>query len=126
LRTERGSVLLHVMVTGVLLALISATILRMSLLRYQMGGRGATVLQEKRADQSGLSSVLAGWNAAQTTCKNNVTNYTCAPAAGASPGVCGCTCTPNVQTNPPTLPTIVAGPGLITACPITITSINMP
>jgi hypothetical protein len=93
---RRGSILLHVMVTGALMALIAASLLRMSMLRYQMGGRGAKILQEKRDDQSALAAVIAVWN-------NNATpNATCsaAPAgwggctsAAVPPNNCNCTCT---------------------------------
>ena len=48
--SRRGSVLLHVLVTGVMIALISATLLRMTMFRYQMAGRGAHTLIEKRDD----------------------------------------------------------------------------
>jgi hypothetical protein len=91
------------MVTGVLLALISATILRMSMLRYQMGGRGAKVLQEKRDDQAALAAVIATWN------QNATPNAVCSGSPGAGwtvnvagvPGTCNCQYTRNFVAGPP-------------------------
>jgi hypothetical protein len=86
---RRGSILLHVMVTGALLALIAATLLRMSMLRYQMGGRGASVLAEKRDDQGALANVLAAWNANNAVCSAVPTGYSC---GALSAGTCNCSC----------------------------------
>ena len=47
---QRGSVLLQVMVTSVLVALIAASLLRMSMLRYQVTSRSAKALQGKRVE----------------------------------------------------------------------------
>ena len=92
MRTERGSVLLHVMVTGVLIALIAGSLLRMSLLRYSMGGRGAKVLQEKRDDQGALAGLLAVWNNANKNCPAALpAGYVYTFNAGA--GSCNCVMT---------------------------------
>lgn len=119
-RGTRGSVLLHVMVTGALVALIAALLLRMSMLRYTMAARGAKALQEKRYDQAALASILSAWNSVNITCANNVPNYTCAPAAGSTPGSCGCTCTPSLA-NFPTVNTS----GTVAQCQMNIVSTDM-
>ena len=115
MRTERGSVLVHVLLTGVVVALIAATLLRMSLLRYQMAGRSEKMLKEKRANQGGLASVMSAWNSVNTSCANNVpasSGFTCSgTVAPGPPGVCGCTC---VQSSAPDSPFY---PHAIYTCP---------
>ena len=120
---NRGSVLLHVMVTGALIALISATLLRMAMLRYQMGGRGAIILQEKRDDQQVLAAILAAWNnanggAGQTCANVAIAGYAWAGTAGA----CNCSYTPAPQTAPPTKPTFTTNGGTPDSCALTIVS----
>ena len=93
-----------------------------------MAGRSAKMLSEKRDDQAALASIMTAWNAVNTTCANPPpsTNYSCAPFAAGYPGFCGCTCSPITQTNPPSLPNVVAGPGTVASCPITIVSYEAP
>lgn len=127
--------LLHVLVTGAVVALIGASLLRMALLRYMMGARSGKLVVEKRADTGAYANLLTLWNAQSKTCYSDggaVSGYTCTPNANGSPvpGICGCTCTPVAQTNPPTLPTVYAGQGLApggtpTNCPIYIKSPDM-
>ena len=91
---KRGSILLHVLVTGALIALISATLLRMAMLRYQVTVHATNGTQERRYDEGALNLIIGAWNSVNIACANNVPNYSCAPAAAVSPGNCGCTCTP--------------------------------
>lgn len=112
------------MVTGVLVAIISASLMRMAMLRYQMGFRGAIVLQEKRDDQALLSSIIGAWNSA-----NGGTGQSCANVAiagftyGGTPGTCTCTYSPTAQTVPPTIPSVVAsGGGPNGTCTLTLSS----
>lgn len=86
---KRGSILIHVLVTGVLVALICATLLRMSMLRSQMTARNAAVLQDKRNDQGGLAAVFAAWSTGP--CSVLPAGYKWAVAVAA--GNCGCTLT---------------------------------
>lgn len=126
---KRGTILLHVMVTSVLVALIAATLLRMSLLRVAATARSQKILIEKRDDQAVLSSILSAWNSANggsgQTCANKpITGY----AYSGVPGTCNCSYTPNPQTTPPSLPTFTAG-GTVNAyggCPIKIVSADRP
>jgi hypothetical protein len=119
---KKGTILLHVMVTSVLVALIAATLLRLSLLRVQAASRGQKILTEKRLDQGALASIVAYWNSVNMTCANNVPNYSCAPAAATIPGSCGCTCTPTVVQNPP-LPTVTTN-GTPASCQLNIGAAN--
>ena len=128
---ERGSILLHVMVTGAVMALIAATLLRMTMLRYQVSSRSQKILAENNDNQAVLSSILKAWNSANggggQTCANVViAGY----AYAGTPGTCNCTYTPSPQTVPPTLPTfattgnVVMGsaPNTFTTCGVTMVS----
>lgn len=120
-RGRRGSVLLHVLVTGVLVALIAATLLRMSVLRYTIASRGGKALAEKRYDQAGFHAILTNWNVANTVCANNVPNYSCAPASVTPPGACSCTCTPALANFPTVTASLVGG-----NCQLNIVSTDLP
>ena len=120
---ERGSILLHVMVTGAVMALIAATLLRLTMLRYQVSSRSQKMLQETNLDNSGLAALLGAWNKVNETCATSAV-YTCLPAAAAPPGICGCTCTPTAAGNPP-WPTVTTAPsGTPGICTLTIGAAN--
>jgi Tfp pilus assembly protein PilX len=118
---KRGSVLLQVLVTSVVVALIAATLLRMSLLRAQAASRGAKSLQEKRSDQAALASLLETWNQKQMVCASPTPDYTCVPASAVIPGKCGCTCAPTTAGFPTVTTALVGG-----ICQLSIVSINIP
>jgi hypothetical protein len=103
-----------VLVTGALMALIAATLLRMSMLRYQMGGRGAAVLQEKRDDQGAMANVISAWNNVNSVCGANPPTF--GAGCGGNPGVCSCTCTQAV-TGVTVTAAVVSG-----VCRLTLTS----
>lgn len=97
---ERGSILLHVMVTAVLVSIIAAGIMRLALFRSQMAARGAIVLEEKRDDTGALATVASQWSTVP-----GVTSVCSGPPPGwtgcSNPGNCACTCTgpaPNAVT----------------------------
>ena len=109
---KKGSVLLHVLVTGALIALIAATLLRMALLRYQITAHATATTKERRADEAALNMIITAWNMNNVACSNtNLSNYSCAPAATVPPGNCNCTCTPTGAAATASFPTIVAGGG---------------
>jgi len=110
---------LHVLVTGALVALIAATLLRISVMRTAVSARSGKALQERRYDEAGLNAIISNWNAVNTVCANNVPNYSCSPASGSPPGSCGCTCTPSIAN----FPTITAGGN---PCALTIVSTDLP
>ena len=120
---ERGSVLLHVMLTSLLVAIIAAAILRMTALRYQMGYRSAIILQEKRDDQALLAKIIGAWNSANggsgQTCANvSIAGY----AYSGTPGTCSCSYSPTAQTSPPTIPSVVTAGGGADSCTLQINS----
>jgi Tfp pilus assembly protein PilX len=89
---ERGTVLLHVLVTSALVAVIAATLLRMTLLRAQATARSAQVVQAKRTGGSALDNLIQAWNQNNQNCSSAPVappDFTCVGAAGS----CNCTCT---------------------------------
>ena len=116
---KRGSVLLHVLMTGALIAFISATLLRVALMRFAVTTRATNTTKERRYDEAALAAIVGAWNSVNTACANNVPNYTCAPASVTPPGTCGCTCTPTQQYFP-----IVTNSGGVPPCTLTIGAAN--
>lgn len=115
-RKERGSILLHVMVTSVVVLFISAAILRLALMRYKMNSRNEYVIKEKRGDTGALGALTSTW-AVNGLCSSAPPIYTC---AGATVGNCGCTCTPNAGSPYPTVETA----GTAASCKLTIGRLN--
>lgn len=93
---KKGSVLLHVLMTGALLALISATVLRLAMLRYMVTARTTQVNQERRYNETALSLLTTQWNSANKYCASVAGNYSCTGGLGYSPPLisCNCTCSP--------------------------------
>ena len=110
------------MVTGVLIALIAATLLRMTMLRYQMGGRSALIMQEKRDDQQLLASIVSAWNSANGGAGQTCANVAIANYTQSASGSCGCSYAPTAPNslNLPTITTAVTPNG----CQLTIVSVD--
>ncbi len=107
---RRGSVLLHVLVTSVLVALIAASLMRMALMRYTIASRGSEVLAAKRMAQAGFNVVLTAWNKNNAVCSPVVdgvgtVQYTCI-AGACTAGTCRCTFSPTAAL--PGFPTVTA------------------
>ncbi len=93
---KRGSILLQVLVTGVILAMISAAILRLTLGSSFLTARVNGEMVQKRADEGGLARLSAYWNA-NGLCTSNVTiGYSCSGTSGS----CNCVCTPTNMSDP--------------------------
>lgn len=102
---RKGSVLLHVLVTSALVALIGASVLRLSMTRSLMAAHAINSNSVERQDESAMNMVFGYWNSVNAVCANPgaANGYTCAGGGGANK--CGCTCTPAGLT-PATYPTI--------------------
>ncbi|MEK7384762.1 MAG: hypothetical protein AAB262_15965 [Elusimicrobiota bacterium] len=95
---RKGSVILHVLVSGVVVALIAALLLRVTMLRFLLTARSHKATQMKRADESTLARLSSVWNSSQMC--TDFSGYVCT----GTPGSCGCTCTSAGE------PTVVATP----------------
>ncbi len=106
-KSEKGSVLIFVLVTSVVIAIIAAGLTRMMIMRAYASQRLQESNVNKKKAEAGINLVTSGWNAAGPG------NSVCAPVAGyactaglCTPGTCDCTMT----VNPPdsTQATVVA------------------
>jgi hypothetical protein len=85
---RQGSILIHVLVTGVIVALIAACILRVTLGSYLVTARANSDGIQKRQDEGALNALMSTWNTSASVCSAGA-GYACTGAAG----TCGCTCT---------------------------------
>lgn len=96
--SDRGSVLLHVLMTGALLAIIAATILRLAMLRYTITARTTEVNQERRYNETAMSLLTTQWNSTGMFCSSVPGYYSCNlfGGAGSAPPLtsCSCSCRP--------------------------------
>lgn len=113
---RRGSVLIHVLMTGVVVAIIAAGLMRMTMLRYVASTRATGGTQARRSADSALNRALTYWNSVNIVCANNVPGYSCGPASITPPGTCNCTCTSAGNA------TIVVSGGGAPPCGVTITT----
>lgn len=115
---RRGSVLVHVLVTGVIVCVIAAGLARMLLLRYAAVQRVQEGTAGRKSAEGGLNRLLGVWNRTNIVCSNIAGGgYTCSPASVSSPGTCNCTCTGGAGD-----PTVVVSGGGAPPCTVTATS----
>jgi Tfp pilus assembly protein PilX len=121
---KKGSVLLHVLMTGVVIALVAATLLRLTMLRYEVTAHATQTTAERRYDEAALAMLLTQWNAGNVYCANVASGgvtYSCSGGAAgyAAPlSNCACTCTTVSANYPPT----VTGSGSTPNCKLSMTS----
>ncbi|MHB2025277.1 MAG: hypothetical protein ACYCPQ_01365 [Elusimicrobiota bacterium] len=103
--TQSGSVLLQVVVMGIIVAFLAASMAAILLRRYYASSRLQNENQNTRMAEGGWMSLISGWNplSGGHVCQGN-SQYSCVSASGSggcSPGCptlsyCGnCVCTPN-------------------------------
>ncbi len=93
IKARRGSVLVHVLVTSVLVSIIAAGLVRMLLLRYTAVERLSSGAAGKKLAESSLHRLVSAWNAANTVCASVPgSGFSCNPASLAPPGTCNCVC----------------------------------
>lgn len=92
---KKGSVLLHVMVSGVIFALIIAMLLRMALMRQQETYRATQQNSHRRQAEAALARMTSAWNdptrCFRGTCTcTTVPGLTCAGCGADNTQTCGC------------------------------------
>ncbi len=87
--------LLHVLVTGAVVALIAASLLRLATLRYQVTARAQQATVERRSDEGAMARIISAWNAANQNC-TAVPGYSVSGSAGS----CSCTLNPSSSGDP--------------------------
>ncbi|MDE2143609.1 MAG: hypothetical protein KGJ84_14470 [Elusimicrobia bacterium] len=126
--TKRGSILLHVLVTGALIALIAATLMRMAMLRYQVTAHATNGSIERRYDEAALSLLITQWNTTNVYCATVPGYYTCSGALAGVPAPitsCSCTCNRVISATTTNFPDTVVGGAGGPPCQLTIQSPDM-
>lgn len=113
---RRGSVLIHVLITGVVVAFIAAGLLRMVLMNYIAVDRATKGAANRKEAEAMLQRALTYWNKSNSVCSSDPTYFVCT-GPGVGINQCNCSCPsaaalPRVDVTGP-----AAGP-----CVITITS----
>lgn len=111
---QRGSVILHVLVTGVIVAVIAAGMLRITLMNYIATERASAGQKNRKEADALLNRALTYWNETNTVCSDNIPGLPCSPPSTIPPGTCSCTCG--------TTPSIVVTGGGPPPCTINIIS----
>jgi hypothetical protein len=91
-QNSRGSVLIHVLVTGVIVAFIAAGLLRMVLMNYIAIDRASKGTQNRKEADAMLQRALTYWNKSRIVCSTDATYFPCTPSYTVAPGTCNCAC----------------------------------
>lgn len=109
---RRGSVLLHVLVTGIVVAFIAAGLLRMVLMNYIAVDRATKGAQNRKEAEAMLQRALTYWNKTNSVCSTSAM-FTCT-GAGVGINQCSCAC-PSAAAVPRVVVTgPAAGPCVVT------------
>lgn len=112
---RRGSILVHVLITGVIVAFIASGLLRMVLMNYIAVDRATKGAQNRKEAESMLYRALSYWNETNSVCSTGA-NFTCS-GTGVGNNQCACAC-PSAAAVPRV---VVTGP-LAGPCIVTIVS----
>lgn len=88
---RRGSVLVHVLITGVIVAFIAAGLLRMVLMNYIAVDRATKGAQNRKEAEAMLQRALTYWNKTNSVCSTDATYFPCT-GAGVGANQCNCSC----------------------------------
>ncbi|MDP3544226.1 MAG: hypothetical protein Q8T11_17310 [Elusimicrobiota bacterium] len=116
---RRGSVLVHVLITGVIVAFIASGLLRMVLMNYIAVDRATKGAQNRKEAESMLHRALSHWNQTNSVCSTGA-DFTCV-GAGVGSNQCDCAC-PSAGA----LPRVVVSGPLAGPCIVTIISSDPP
>jgi Tfp pilus assembly protein PilX len=112
---RRGSVLVHVLITGVIVAFIAAGLLRMVLMNYIAVDRATKGAQNRKEAEAMLQRALTYWNQTNSVCSTTA-NFPCT-GGGVGLNQCNCNCP-----NGTALPRVEVTGGGAPPCAITIIS----
>ena len=85
---HRGSVLVHVLITGVIVAFISAGMLRMVMMNYIIVDKATKGAQNRKESEAMLNRAITYWNQTNQVCSNIPGGFSCTGV----PGTCACSC----------------------------------
>lgn len=90
---NRGSVLVHVLITSVLVSVIAVGLVQMVMSRHTLLARSTQGAANQKQTERGFNSLMSFWNIGGNGVCSSGAGYTCTGAAG----TCGCTCTSTGQ-----------------------------
>jgi hypothetical protein len=89
MKKMKGSVLVQVLMTAVIVAIIAAGMMNLLLLRAQALKHAQSGAAGVALTNSGLDDILASWNLHRTSCYNSVPDFT-GGSTNVPPGNCSC------------------------------------
>jgi hypothetical protein len=107
----------HVLITGVIVAVLAASLLRMTLLNYVVTQRAAGGAQERKEAEGAFNRLMTRWNSTNLVCDDLAGVYNCS----GTPGTCACTCTPFDAQNPTVTAAVTGG-----LCTVNVTTVDGP
>ena len=117
---RRGSVLVHVLVTGVIVAFLAAGLLRMVLMNYIAVDRATKSARNRKEAEAMLQRALTYWNESNLVCSDiNPPNPLYRIKCFGPVGVCSCIC---ANPTPLSFPRIEVTGGGPPPCVVTIIS----
>jgi hypothetical protein len=115
---RRGSVLIHVLITGVVVAFIAAGLMRMVLMNYVIVDRASKGAANRKESEAMLNRAITYWNQTNQVCANIPGGMNCSGV----PGTCACTCPAGaVAPNPYVFARVVGG-----RCAVDLVSTDAP
>lgn len=77
--SRRGSILVHVLVTSILVTVIAAGLMTFLMMQYKMADLSAKASQNKKKDEQVLAELIANWNIPGVEQCTNFGSFTCTP-----------------------------------------------
>jgi hypothetical protein len=90
---KKGSILVHVLITTVIVATICAGLAQMLMLRWTTSARATQGSGGRVSDTAAFSNVLQAWNASNQVC-SGVTGFSCS-GGGCGANLCNCVMAPS-------------------------------
>lgn len=114
---RKGSIMAHVLITGVIVAVLASSLLRMTLLNYVVTQRAAGGAQERKEAEGAFARLMTQWNSSNQVCADLAGVYNCS----GTPGTCSCSCTPFDSQHPTVSATVTGG-----LCTVSVTTVDGP
>ncbi|MBI4677939.1 MAG: hypothetical protein HY748_10185 [Elusimicrobia bacterium] len=101
-KSRRGSVMVHVLITSVIMGLLAAGMMSIVLMQYRLIHREHYGSRGKKYDEQAVSLLITYWsanadlyNGQPAYCLSFTPGSGVAYSCGGTAGLCSCTCTPN-------------------------------
>lgn len=111
LRSRRGNIMVHVLVTSIIVMVIATGLMRLVMMRYIATERMNDGGRNKRLAEAALAATAGRWNAAGASCTTAPPNFTLSGSG------CACTLT---GSGPMATVVVTATAGVGTACRLSV------